>query len=92
MKMDKITGGDMDEDGYYIHSISVSPAHRSKGIGAFMIEKLKETEKKVYLHVNINNERGQNFYKKVGFQSQSRDTIILKGKEVGTHLMALMVK
>ncbi|MCL0065303.1 GNAT family N-acetyltransferase [Dehalococcoidia bacterium] len=87
LRMAKITSGKMDENGYYIHTISVGPTHQGCGFGTGMIEMLAEQQNKLYLHVNINKQRAQNFYKKVGFRPRSKDTIILKGKEIGTYLM-----
>ena len=86
-RMSKITSGEMDENGYYIHTISVSPSYQGRGFGTCMIEMVAEKQNKLYLHVNVLNQRAQKFYKKVGFQSRSKDMMIYKRKEIGTYLM-----
>jgi ribosomal protein S18 acetylase RimI-like enzyme len=87
LRMAKITAGEMDENGYYIHTISVSPSYQGRGFGTRMIEMLAEKQNKLYLHVNVLNQRAHKFYKKVGFQPRSEDMIMCKGKEIGTYLM-----
>lgn len=52
-----------------------------------MIEMVTEKQNKLYLHVNIHNERAVKFYKKVGFQVKSKGTMMLKGRQIGTYLM-----
>lgn len=87
MKMGNITGGEMDEDGYYIHTISVNSSFQGRGIGREVIKKLCEKHKKIYLHVNTNKFDAQAFYRKVGFIQKHKGTTVIKGKEIGTFLM-----
>jgi len=46
-KMAKITSGEMDENGYYIHTISVSPSYQGRGFGTRMIEMVAEKQNKL---------------------------------------------
>jgi ribosomal protein S18 acetylase RimI-like enzyme len=87
LKMGKIVAGEMDEDGFYIHTISVSPTHQSQGIGSRMIEIMAEKHGKLYLHVNRDNQRAVNFYERVGFQKKFEGTITHKGRELSEFLM-----
>lgn len=64
-KMSKIVAGEMDEDGYYIHTVSVSPKYQGKGIGTHMIEMIADKHEKLYLHVNSKNDLAIEFYNKV---------------------------
>ena len=87
MRMGRITGGEMDEDGTYIHTLCVDASHRSAGIGSFMLERRAQECPRLYVHVNIENPRALKFYEKNGFRVQSEQRAILRGKEMGTVLM-----
>ncbi|MGF7185871.1 ribosomal protein S18 acetylase RimI-like enzyme [Desulfitispora alkaliphila] len=86
-RMGKITSGEMDAKGYYIHTICVASQFQGLEIGRKIIEILAIDHEKLYLHVNIKKQGAQKFYKRVGFQPQSKGTINHKGKEIGTYLM-----
>ena len=86
MRMAKLTGGEMDPDGYYIHTLSISPAHQRRGIGTRLIE-AAEGHSALYLHVNMENQQAISFYEKVGFQRKSQTQIVLRGRQVGEYLM-----
>jgi len=92
LKMDKIVAGDMDNDGFYIHTISVSPDHQRQGIGTHMIEKFAEKYGKLYLHVNTENPQAINFYDKNGFEEKFRGKVKYKGKYLSECLMERSVK
>ncbi len=87
MKMDKMISKDMDEDGYYIHVVCIDERHRGKGFGTEMLKAIEREHEKLYLHVSINNDKAQKFYEKYGFKVQSEDSIVYKGKKVGTCLV-----
>lgn len=87
MKMNKMMSKDMDEDGYYIHVLCVDEKHRREGFGTEMLKAIEKEHKKLYLHVSINNTKARAFYEKYGFKVQSEDSIIYKGKKVGTCLI-----
>lgn len=61
----------------YISEMLVKEEYRSKGIGEMLIKKIVEFSKtrgidKVELEITNANERGINFYKKMGFYDYSR--------------------
>lgn len=87
MRMGRITGGEMDEDGTYVHTLCVAASHRSAGIGSFMLGQRAEEHPKMYVHVNIENPRARRFYEKNGFRVQSEHRTVLRGEEMGTALM-----
>ncbi|MFW6304965.1 MAG: GNAT family N-acetyltransferase [Candidatus Saliniplasma sp.] len=87
LKMNKIVAGEMDEDGYYIHTISVSPEYQRQGIGSQMIEKFAKKYGKLYLHVNTKNPQAIKFYNKNGFQEKFRGKVKYKGKYLSECLM-----
>jgi len=86
-KMNKIVAGEMDEDGYYIHTISVKPEYQGRGIGSQMIELMGKEYGKLYLHVNSKNSRAINFYTKNGFEEKFRGEVKYKGRYLGECLM-----
>ncbi|MCD6476279.1 MAG: GNAT family N-acetyltransferase [Anaerolineaceae bacterium] len=87
IKARNLGGGSMEQDGRYIYNLCVNSAYRGRGIGAALMNRLFEKYHKLYLHVNINNHRGQKFYKRMGFVQKSRRVISYKGKEFGEYLM-----
>jgi len=86
-KMNKIVTGEMDEDGYYIHTISVKPEYQGRGIGSQMIEMMEEEHGKLYLHVNSKNSRAIDFYIKNGFEEKFRGEVKYKKKYLSECLM-----
>ena len=87
IKLDKVVSGDMDPDGYYIHQLSVDPVFQNRGFGSTIINTKAHEHKKLYLHVNYENERAVSFYKKVGFRERSRGSTSYKGKCICECLM-----
>ncbi len=86
-KMNKIVAGEMEEEGYYIHTISVKPEYQGGGIGSQMIELMGEEHGKLYLHVNSKNSRAINFYNKNGFEEKFRGEVKYKGRCLSECLM-----
>ena len=86
-KMNKIVAGEMDEDGYYIHTISVKPEYQGRGIGSQMIERMAQENRKLYLHVNSKNSRAINFYNKNRFEEKFKGEVKYKGKYLSECLM-----
>ncbi|QGU00296.1 hypothetical protein SYNTR_1702 [Candidatus Syntrophocurvum alkaliphilum] len=84
-KMGRITGGEMDQKGYYIVAVCVDSNYQGTGIGRKLIEALHENI--IYLHININNQKAYDFYKRLGFNSKNKQFITHKGKKYGTFLM-----
>ena len=80
-------GGSMEQDGRYIYNLCVNSNYRGRGVGAALITRLSVTHGRLYLHVNINNHRGQKFYDRMDFVQKSRRVISYQGKEFGEFLM-----
>ncbi|MCD6301968.1 MAG: GNAT family N-acetyltransferase [Anaerolineae bacterium] len=87
VRMAKLIVGEMDPAGYYIHTISISPAHQRCGIGTRLIEAAAEGQSALYLHVNMENQQAIGFYEKIGFQPKSHAKIKLHGRDAGQYLM-----
>lgn len=87
MKMDKMLGGDLDNDGLYIHTICVDEKFRGKGIGSDILKKIAEENSKMYLYVNMNNDGAVRFYKRNGFEEKHLGTMTHKGEKFGEYLM-----
>ena len=85
MRISHISWKEMDDQGFVVNSLCVSPSHRGKGLGSLMLEKVFETYDKVYLDVNINNDRALKFYEELGFQVKSKNTTKYKGKTIGLY-------
>ena len=87
IKARNLGGGSMEQDGRYIYNLCVHSDYRGQGIGASLMNRLSEKYHKLYLHVNINNHRGQKFYKRMGFVQKSKRVISYQGKLFGEFLM-----
>lgn len=87
MKMDKMLGGDLDNDGLYIHTICVDEKFRGKGVGSEILKKIAEENSKMYLYVNMDNDGAIRFYKRNGFKEKHLGTMTHKGKKFGEYLM-----
>ena len=87
MKMDKMLGGDLDDDGLYIHTLCVDEKFRGKGIGSDILEKIVEENNKMYLYVNMDNKAALRFYKRNGFEEKHLGTMTHKGEKFGEYLM-----
>ena len=87
LKMDKMLGGDLDDDGLYIHTLSVDEKFRGRGIGSGIIEKISEENNKMYLYVNMNNEGAIRFYERNGFHKKHLGKMTHKGEVLGEYLM-----
>ena len=65
----------MPEDGIVMFRLYVSPRHQRKGIGELLLQNVIEHfqgAKKIQLHVEVMNPKGQSFYKKQGFKEIKR--------------------
>ncbi|EEG78915.1 GNAT family N-acetyltransferase [Dethiobacter alkaliphilus] len=84
IKMGKIVSNNIDEDGYYIHSLCVRDSYRSRGIGTQIINELAKKHTKLYLDVNIHNTQAIKFYQKTGFNIESENIMQHKNRKMGT--------
>lgn len=60
-----------ERDNIHIVSIGISDIYRGKGVGTYLIKRLRRNNgqnKTVSLNVHIENEKAINFYKKNGFE------------------------
>lgn len=87
MKMQKMLGGVLDDDGMYIHTLCVDGRFRGKGIGTEMLQAIAEENSKMYLYVNTKNEGAIRFYKKNGFYEKFHGKLKYKGQVLGEYLM-----
>ena len=65
----------MPEDTIVMLRLYVSPRHQRKGIGELLLQNVIEhfqVGKKIQLHVEVTNPKGQSFYKKHGFKEIKR--------------------
>lgn len=86
-KMDGMLGGEIEDDGLYIHTLAVNGDLRGKGIGSEIIRALSQENEKMYAYVNAANDRAIRFYEKNGFEEASYGEMRHKGKEYGEYLM-----
>jgi ribosomal protein S18 acetylase RimI-like enzyme len=66
----------MPEDTIVMFRLYVSPQQQRKGIGALLLTNVIEhfqDAKKIQLHVEVMNSKGQSFYKKQGFKEIKRE-------------------
>lgn len=87
MKMDKMLGGKIDEEGLYIHTICIDSEVRGQRIGTRIIEQLDKLNPRMSLYVNVNNKDAIGFYEKNGFEKKFHGTMVHKGKKYGEYLM-----
>jgi len=87
MKMSKMLGGTMENDGLYIHTICVDSEVRGQSIGSKLIQHLNNINPKMYLYVNANNRAAIRFYERNGFIRKHHGTMRHKGKDYGELLM-----
>jgi len=87
MKMDRMLGGELDEDGLYIHTICVDSRKRGQGIGSEIIDLIAEENEKMYLYVNMKNDGAIRFYERNGFEKKNLGTMRHKGETHGEYLM-----
>ncbi len=87
MKMEKMLGGEIDDDGLYIHTLAVDSGVRGRGIGSAVIRALEQENEKMYLYVNGGNEGAIRFYKRNGFTDIFYDEMTHKGETYGEFLM-----
>lgn len=87
LKMSKMLGGDLDDDGMYIHTICVESGSRGKGIGTEILNELEKENPKMYLYVNDKNEKAIRFYEKNGFRKNYHGKMKYRGEELGEFLM-----
>lgn len=89
MRMDKMMPDVEDEDGYYIHTISVEPDFRGRGFGSDMIKQTASSNGSLYLHVNRDNQAAIRFYERNGFKQLAEGSMTHKGRELSQVLMGL---
>jgi ribosomal protein S18 acetylase RimI-like enzyme len=87
LKMEKMLGGTIDDDGLYIHTLCVNSALRSAGIGSEIIRLLAEENEIMYLYVNAANEKAIRFYERNGFRRAHRGEMRHAGKAYAEYLM-----
>ena len=87
LKLNKIVGGEMDEDGYYINQLIVDPAFQGKGLGTEIIKKLALEYGKLYLHVSTDNNGAVRFYKNNGFKENFTGSMKYRGRIYTESLM-----
>jgi len=87
LKLNRIMAGEMDQDGYYIHTLSIDSGYQGQGLGTEIIRHLSEEHSKIYLHVNTNNQGAVRFYEKVGFREKARGKTVFRGQELSEALM-----
>ncbi len=87
LRLEKLVTKQIEGDSFYVNSFCVDPAHRGQRIGERMLEKIAEEYPKIYLEVNIHNERGQKFYQRLGFHAQAENSINYKNKKIGAYSM-----
>ena len=87
LKMSKMLGGDLDDDGMYIHTICVKSGSRGEGIGTEILKELGKENPKMYLYVNDKNENAIRFYEKNGFRRKYHGKMQYRGEELGEYLM-----
>ncbi|MFW6312723.1 MAG: GNAT family N-acetyltransferase [Spirochaetota bacterium] len=87
VRMDTMMPAVDDEDGYYVHTISVGADFRGRGFGSQMIERVASEHGALYLHVNRDNEGAIRFYERNGFQRLAEGSMVHKGRELSQVLM-----
>jgi ribosomal protein S18 acetylase RimI-like enzyme len=87
IRMEKMLGGEIENDGLYIHTICVDGKVRGQNIGRMLIQYLNERNPIMYLYVNADNHSAIRFYEKNGFAKKFHGTMKYKGKELGEYLM-----
>ncbi|MCF7929661.1 MAG: GNAT family N-acetyltransferase [Spirochaetales bacterium] len=88
VRMDKMMPAAEDENGYYIHTISVDSEQRGRGFGSEMIEQIASEHGALYLHVNRDNEEAIRFYERNGFKRLAEGSMMHKGRELSQVLMS----
>lgn len=87
IRMDKMMPPLEDHNGYYIHTISVSPTQRNRGFGSEMIGEIAARNGALYLHVNRDNGDAIRFYERNGFKRLAEGSMAHKGRELSQVLM-----
>ena len=87
MRMAKMLGGEIDNDGLYIHTLCVDGEVRGQSIGSKLIQYLNEINPKMYLYVNADNHAAIRFYEKNGFKKKFHGTMKHQGQVLGEFLM-----
>jgi len=86
-KMGKMLGGEIEDDGLYIHTLAVNSDLRGRGIGSEIIRALSRENETMYAYVNAANDRAIRFYKRNGFEEASYGEMRHKGQKYGEYLM-----
>ncbi|MFW5686413.1 MAG: GNAT family N-acetyltransferase [Spirochaetota bacterium] len=87
VRMDRMMPAIEDENGYYVHTISVDSDFRGRGFGSEMIEQVAAENGSLYLHVNRDNEAAIRFYERNGFERLGEGSMMHKGHELSQVLM-----
>ena len=87
VRMNKMMPAAEDENGYYVHTISVDPEHRGRGFGSEIIEQIASEHGALYLHVNRDNKGAIRFYERNGFKRLAEGSMMHKGRELSQVLM-----
>lgn len=74
-----------------LHRIYLDPEYQGEGIGSKLYEKveseIEEEADSIELEVLAENEKGNNFYRKHGFEEQETEEIELKGEKAEQKIM-----
>mgnify|MGYP006303647803 CR=1 FL=1 len=87
IRMDRMMPTVEDEDGYYVHTITVDAEYRGRGFGSEMIERVASEHGALYLHVNRDKEDTIRFYERNGFKRLAEGSMTHKGHELSQVLM-----
>jgi len=87
VRMDKMMPTVKDRSGYYVHTVSVDPNHRGKGLGSEMIQQVASDHRSLYLHVNQDNSNAIRFYERNGFERLAEGSMVYKGRNLSQVLM-----
>ena len=87
IRMDRMMPAVKDENGYYVHTISVDSKHQGQGFGSEMIQRVASDHRALYLHVNRDNGDAIRFYERNGFKQLAEGSMVHKGRELSQVLM-----
>lgn len=87
IRMEKMMPSVGDDNGYYVHTISVDSDFRGRGFGSEMIEQVAVENGSLYLHVKRDNEAAIRFYERNGFERLGEGSMTHKRRELSQVLM-----
>jgi ribosomal protein S18 acetylase RimI-like enzyme len=90
--LDKIFLSDLEERDSYLAILAVDEAHRGRGIGSFILQKVvelmeKHSSNRAVLDVDIDNPSALRLYEKVGFRIFNKKILSLGGFKKGVYNM-----